>query len=115
MVRVQIYACAVLGFFTLPPNTAIHIHSIYRFSNSSWVTDSSNGGMPSDGNYGFSVLVAGKALPEYQHPKDERRILVESMLWTPVTYWLDVSEYCKFSEEVERQKWPVTPFEIRVR
>ena len=71
--------------------------------------------MPSDGNYGFSVLVAGRTLPEYQHPKDERRILVESMLWTPVTYWLDVSEYCKFSEEVERQKWPVTPFEIRVR
>jgi len=70
--------------------------------------------MPSDGKYGFSVLVAGKELPEYHHPTDERKILVESMLWSPVTYWLDVREYCKFSGEVEQQKWPVTPFEIKV-
>ena len=33
--------------------------------------------IPPDGEYGFSVLVTGRALTEYQHPKEERRVIVE--------------------------------------
>ena len=71
--------------------------------------------MPSNGQFGFSILVGGQALPEYQHPEDNTRMLVESILWSPVTYWLSVKEYCRASEEMETQKWPVTPYEIKVR
>ena len=70
--------------------------------------------MPSNGQFGFSVLVGGLVLPEYHHPEDNTRVLVESILWSPVTYWLPVKEYCKASEEMETQKWPVTPYEIKV-
>lgn len=70
--------------------------------------------MPSNGQFGFSIIVGGKELPEYHHPDDNTRVLVESVLWTPVTYWLTVKEYCKTSEEIETQKWPVTPYEIKV-
>lgn len=71
--------------------------------------------MPSNGKFGFSILVGNKELPEYHHPEDNARVLVESILWAPVTYWLEVKEFCKFSGEIEAQKWPVTPYEIRVR
>ena len=70
--------------------------------------------MPTDGKFGFTVLVGEKELPEYRHPHDDTRVLIESMLWTPVTYWVEMKEYSKFSEEVEKQKWPVTPYEIKV-
>ena len=39
--------------------------------------------MPSDGNFGFSVLIAGLPVPEYRH---EGKVYVESNLWTPVSY-----------------------------
>lgn len=61
------------------------------------------------------MLVGGQVLPEYQHPEDNTRVLVESILWSPVTYWLSVKEYCRASEEMETQKWPVTPYEIKVK
>ena len=71
--------------------------------------------MPSNGKFGFSILVGNKELPEYTHPEDSSRVLVESILWAPVTYWLEIKEFCKFSGEIEAQKWPVTPYEIEVR
>ncbi len=67
--------------------------------------------MPFNGLFGFSVLVGGKVLPEYHH---NTRVIVESVLWSPVTYWLTVKEFCKASEEIETQKWPVTPYEVKV-
>ena len=70
--------------------------------------------MPSNGKFGFCILVGDKELPEYTHPEDNTRVLVESILWAPVTYWLEIKEFCKFSGEVEAQKWPVTPYEIKV-
>lgn len=70
--------------------------------------------MPSNGKFGFSILVGDKELPEYNHPADSSRVLVESILWAPVTYWLEIKEFCKFSGEIEAQKWPVTPYEIKV-
>ena len=70
--------------------------------------------MPSNGKFGFSILVGNKELPEYNHPEDSARVLVESILWAPVTYWLEIKEFCKFSGEIEAQKWPVTPYEIKV-
>lgn len=70
--------------------------------------------MPSNGQFGFSVLVGGRALPEYNHPDDNTRVFVESVLWSPVSYEVTVREYCKASEEIEIQKWPVTPYEIKV-
>ena len=39
--------------------------------------------MPSDGNFGFSVLIAGLPVPEYHR---EGKVYVESNLWTPVSY-----------------------------
>ena len=39
--------------------------------------------MPSDGNFGFTVLIAGLSVPEYHH---EGKVYVESNLWTPVSY-----------------------------
>ena len=39
--------------------------------------------MPSDGNFAFSVLIAGLPVPEYHH---EGKVLIESNLWTPVSY-----------------------------
>ena len=70
--------------------------------------------MPSNGKFGFSILVADKELPEYTHPEDNTRVLVESILWAPVTYQLEIKEFCKSTEEEEVQKWPVTPYEIKV-
>ena len=70
--------------------------------------------MPSNAKFGFSILVGGKELPEYTHPQDDSRVLVESILWAPVTYWMEIKEFCKFSGELEAQDWPVTPYEIKV-
>ena len=39
--------------------------------------------MPTDGNFGFSVLIAGLPVPEYHR---EGKVYVESNLWTPVSY-----------------------------
>ena len=71
--------------------------------------------MPSNDRFGFKILVGGKELPEYPHPEDKTRLMVESILWSPVTYWLNIKEFSKYSDEMEEQKWPVTPYEIKAR
>ena len=45
--------------------------------------------MPSDGNFGFSVLIAGLPVPEY---RQDGKVYVESNLWTPVSYTQRVRE-----------------------
>ena len=65
--------------------------------------------MPADGNFGFSVLIAGLPVPEYQK---DGRYYVESNLWTPVSYKQRVRELAY--GEVEEQEWPVTPYQIKV-
>ena len=57
----------------------------------------------------FCVLVAGLALPEYCK---DGRIMVESNLFTPVSYKQRVREIAY--GEVEEQEWPVTPYQVRV-
>ncbi len=76
--------------------------------------DFSNLSMPANSKFGFSILVGGKELAEYSHPEDSTRGMVESILASPVTYWLNVREYSSYSEEMEEQKWPVTPYQIMV-
>ncbi len=70
--------------------------------------------MPANSKFGFSILVGARELAEYTHPADSTRGLVESILVSPVTYWLNVREYSSYSEEMEEQKWPVTPYQILV-
>ena len=65
--------------------------------------------MPTDGNFGFSVLIAGLPVPEYTK---DGHTYVESNLWTPVSYQQSVREFAY--GEVEEQSWPVTPYTIRV-
>ncbi len=71
--------------------------------------------MPSNSNFGFSILVSDKELPEYTHPEDSRRVMVESVLVSPLTYWTKSSTYSSFSQEIEEQKWPVTPYKVKVK
>ncbi len=79
-----------------------------------WSLSFSNLIMPANSKFGFSILVGGRELAEYTHPADSTRGLVESILVSPVTYWLNVREYSSYSEEMEEQKWPVTPYQILV-
>ena len=65
--------------------------------------------MPTDGCFGFSVLVAGLPVPEYTK---DGETYVESNLWTPASYQMSIREFAY--GEVEEQKWPVTPYTIRV-
>ena len=65
--------------------------------------------MPSDGNFGFSVLVGGLPVTEYRL---EDRVLIESDLWTPTSYKQLVKEVVY--GEVEEQEWPVTPYQIKL-
>ena len=65
--------------------------------------------MPTDGNFSFSVLIAGLPVPEYTK---DGHTYVESNLWTPVSYQQSVREFAY--GEVEEQSWPVTPYTIRV-
>ncbi len=65
--------------------------------------------MPTDGNFGFSVLIAGLPVPEYTK---DGHTYVESNLWTPVSYQQSIREFAY--GEVEEQSWPVTPYTIRV-
>ena len=65
--------------------------------------------MPTDGKFGFSVLIAGLPVPEYLK---DGRYYVESNLWTPVSYKQLVRELAY--GEVEEQEWPVTPYQIKV-
>lgn len=70
--------------------------------------------MPATSKFGFNVLVDSKELPEYTHPEDSSRVMVESILVSPVTYWLTVREYSSYSQQIEEQKKPVTPYTIKV-
>ena len=65
--------------------------------------------MPSDGSFGFAVLIAGRPVPEYA---SEGTILVESNLNTPVSYFQEVDELVNGEREV--QLCPVTPYQILV-
>lgn len=65
--------------------------------------------MPTDGCFGFSVLVAGLPVPEYTK---DGETYVESNLWTPASYQMSIREFAY--GEMEEQKWPVTPYTIRV-
>ena len=65
--------------------------------------------MPTDGKFGFSVLIAGLPVPEYLK---DGRYYVESNLWTPVSYKQLVRELAY--GEVEEQEWPVTPYQIKL-
>lgn len=65
--------------------------------------------MPTDGCFGFSVLVAGLPVPEYTK---DGEIYVESNLWTPASYQMSIKEFAY--GEMEEQKWPVTPYTIKV-
>lgn len=65
--------------------------------------------MPSDSFFGFSILIAGRPVPEYLK---DGRVFVESNLWTPFSYNQETEEYV--SGERETQKCPVTPYQIMV-
>ena len=64
-----------------------------------------NCNMPSDGNFTFSVLIAGLAVPEY---RQDGKVYVESNLWTPVSYKQSVREMAY--GEVRQIICPVLPF-----
>lgn len=61
--------------------------------------------MPSDGNFTFSVLIAGLPVPEY---RQDGKVYVESNLWTPVSYKQSVREMAY--GEVRQIICPVLPF-----
>ena len=63
--------------------------------------------MPTDNYFGFSLLVAGRPLPEYVH---DGRAYVESNLYTPFSYNQELQE--NVNGEVESQKCPVTPYQL---
>lgn len=65
--------------------------------------------MPSDSFFGFSVLIAGRPVPEYVH---NGRVFVESNLWTPFSYNQPMEEYV--NGEKEQQKCPVTPYQLLI-
>ncbi len=65
--------------------------------------------MPTDGNFGFSVLIAGLPVPEY---RKDGTVYVESNLWAPVSYMQRVRELVY--GEVEEQEWPVTPYQVKI-
>ena len=65
--------------------------------------------MPTDGTFGFSVLIAGLPVPEY---RKDGKVYVESNRWTPVSYQQRVREMAY--GEVEEQEWPVTPYQVKI-
>lgn len=66
--------------------------------------------MPSDGQFGFTVLIGGIAMPEYE--KDSC-LYVESNLWTPFSYKQELVELVNGEKEV--QTVPVTPYRLLLR
>lgn len=66
--------------------------------------------MPSDGHFGFVVLVGGVPVPEYDK---DGRLFVESNLWTPFSYQQEVTELVNGEKEV--QSYPVTPYQLLIR
>ena len=67
-------------------------------------------GMPSAEHFSFSVLIGGVAVPEYYK---DGKTYIESNLYTPVSY--DREEREQVGDELEVQKWPVTPYQVLVR
>ena len=65
--------------------------------------------MPSESFFGFSVLVAGRPVPEYVH---EGKVYVESNLHTPFSYNQHTEEVVNGEKEV--QSCPVTPYQVFV-
>ena len=65
--------------------------------------------MPSDSFFGFSILIAGRPVPEYLK---DGRVYVESNLWTPFSYNQEMEEHV--NGERETQKCPVTPYQLMV-
>lgn len=63
--------------------------------------------MPSDTFFGFSVLIAGRPVPEYVR---DGRVYVESNLSTPFSYMQQTKE--SVNGEMEVQKCPVTPYQV---
>eukprot|EP00731_Ephydatia_muelleri_P030620 Em0022g134a len=65
--------------------------------------------MPSDGTFGFRVLVAGQPIPEYSK---DGKVYVESDLCTPVSYYQEVEEFANGERELQRT--PVTPYKLLI-
>lgn len=65
--------------------------------------------MPSDGYFGFAVLIAGRPVPEYVK---DGRVYVESDLNTPFSFNQETTELVCGEKEV--QKTPVTPYQVLV-
>lgn len=63
--------------------------------------------MPSDSFFGFSVLIAGRPVPEYVQ---NGRVYVESSLHTPFSYNQLMEEVVNGEKEV--QSAPVTPYQV---
>ncbi len=63
--------------------------------------------MPSDNFFGFSLLIAGRPVPEYVH---NGHAYVESNLCTPFSYHQETEE--EVNGETETQKCPVTPYQL---
>ena len=66
--------------------------------------------MPSDLHFSFSVLIGGVAVPEYYK---DGKTYIESNLYTPFSY--DREEREQVGDELEVQKWPVTPYQVSVK
>ncbi len=66
--------------------------------------------MPTDGNFSFSVVIAGLPVPEYER---EGKVYIESNLYTPVSYQQQVKEMVY--GEIEEQQWPVTPYQVKIQ
>ncbi|KAK3589956.1 hypothetical protein CHS0354_034978 [Potamilus streckersoni] len=63
--------------------------------------------MPTCADFKFSILVGGQPIPEYEK---DGTYYAESNLFTPFSYRQPVEEIV--GGEVERQAWPVTPYQI---
>ena len=65
--------------------------------------------MPTNSNFSFSVQIGNHDVPEYEK---DGELYVESNLFTPFSYEQEVRELV--CGEVEVQKWPVTPYTVKV-
>jgi len=68
--------------------------------------------MPSTTDFTLNVLVGGVPLPEYVGA--DGRHYVESPLTTPVSYKVETTEFTAHGD-AETQKWPVTPYQVRIQ
>lgn len=66
--------------------------------------------MPSDGQFGFTVLIGEFPVSEYAK---DGHTYVESNLFTPFSYQQEVTELVNGEKEV--QSYPVTPYQLLIR